>query len=58
MDEDWTYACNVADALAWVLGRIKKTERFLSDAYLNLDKLMRIVRRIEKETKVKFEDYK
>ena len=56
MDEDWTYACNVADALDWVLGR-EKTERFL-DAYLNLDKLMRIVRRIEKETKVKFEDYK
>ena len=41
-----------------MLGRIKSTDRFLSDAYLNLDKLMAIVRRIEKETGVKFEDYR
>ncbi len=58
MDKDWEYACSVADALDWVLGRIKSTDRFLSDAYLNLDKLMAIVRRIEKETGVKFEDYR
>ena len=55
-DRDWIYACSVSDTLDWVLGRIG-TEDFLGDSYLNLGELMRRVRRIERESGRKFEDY-
>ena len=45
-DDDFIYACNVSDALSWVLGE-ESTERFRSDAYLNLAKLKRMVTEIE-----------
>ncbi len=39
-DKDFAYICNVEDTLFWVLGEIE-TERFLSDAYMNLENLRR-----------------
>ena len=51
-----TYACDVSDALSWVLGEIT-TEQFLSDSYLNMEKLKRIIREIEKRTGKKLEEW-
>ena len=50
------FACDVIDALSWVLGEIT-TEQFLSDSYLNMEKLKRIIREIEKRTGKKLEEW-
>ncbi len=55
-DDNWRYACDVVDTLYWVLGEID-TERFLSDAYLNLEKLRKTVARIESETGKSFNNF-
>jgi len=39
-DKDFKYLCNVLDTLSWVLGEIS-TEDFKSDAYINLDQVMK-----------------
>ncbi|MBW2672630.1 MAG: hypothetical protein JRD89_04330 [Deltaproteobacteria bacterium] len=44
-----TYACDVCDALSWVLGEIT-TEQFLSDSYLDMENLKGLIRNIEKRT--------
>ncbi|MHC1625835.1 MAG: hypothetical protein ACXQTN_00620 [Methanoculleaceae archaeon] len=49
------FACDVSDALNWVLGEIT-TEHFLSDSYLDMGKLKRIIGKIEKRTGIKFEE--
>ena len=54
--ENIVFACDVVDALSWVLGEIT-TEQFLSDSYLNMEKLKRITREIEKRTGKKFEEW-
>jgi len=56
-DPDFKYACDVADALAWVLGEID-TYKFTSPNYLNLDRLMAMVKEIEMKRGVKFSEYK
>ncbi|ACL11455.1 hypothetical protein DKAM_1129 [Desulfurococcus amylolyticus 1221n] len=56
-DDNWRYACDVVDTLYWVLGEID-TEDFLSDTYLNLEKLKRIVARIERKTGKSFSEFK
>ena len=56
-DPAFRYACDVADALAWVLGEID-TGKFTGPDYLNLDKLIAIVKKIEEERGVKFSEYK
>ena len=56
-DKDFSYACCVCDVLNWVLGE-ETTERFLGDAYLNIEKLREWARRLEKITGVSFEDYR
>jgi hypothetical protein len=43
--------------LAWVLGEID-TDKFTGPDYLNLDKLMTIVKEIEEKRGVKFGEYK
>ena len=50
------FACDVIDALSWVLGEIT-TEQFLSDSYLNIEKVKRIIREIEKRTGKKLEEW-
>lgn len=52
-----TYACAVSDALTWVLGEIT-TEQFLSDSYLDMEKLKRLIRKIEKRVGKELEEYK
>jgi len=54
--EEWEYACNVCDVLSWILGGIS-TEDFLSEDYLNINKLREIVKQIESRTGQKFENY-
>jgi len=44
-DPNWIYACTVVDTLSWVLGEID-TEKFLSNAYLNMSKLRKIMNEI------------
>ena len=39
--EDFRFACNVCDALDWVLEETV-TEHFLSDSYLNIEKLKKM----------------
>jgi hypothetical protein len=56
-DPAFKYACDVADALAWVLGEID-TGKFTGPDYLNLDKLMTIVKEIEEKRGAKFGEYK
>ena len=56
-DPNFKYACDVADTLAWVLGEID-TYKFTSPNYLNLDRLMAMVKEIEKKRGVKFSEYK
>lgn len=50
--KDFDFACNVGDAIAWVLGVIT-TERFKSDAYIDFAKLKAIVSNIETRTGLK-----
>ncbi len=47
--EDEVYACNVCDALGWVLEDIL-TDNFKTDAYLKLNKLKHSVRVLERMT--------
>ncbi len=56
-DPAFTYACDVTDALAWVLGEID-TGEFTGTNYLNLDRLMAMVKEVEKKRGVKFSEYK
>lgn len=55
-DKDFSYSCNITDALSWVLEEIS-TEHFRSNAYLDIDNLKKIVEKIEKRTGVKLENY-
>ncbi len=50
------YACNVQDTIAWVLMEIE-TDRFLSDAYLNIEVLKLIAENIELRTAKKLDDF-
>ena len=51
-----TYACDISDALSWVLGEIS-TKLFLSDSYLDMERLRVIVKNIEKRSGRKFNEY-
>ena len=51
------FACDVDDTIAWVLGEIT-TERFTSDAYVNIEVLQLIATNIELRTGHKLEDFK
>ncbi len=53
-NKDFDFACNVHDAICWVLGEIP-TEDFRSDCYLNVAKLQTIVKKIEDRTEQKLE---
>ena len=55
-DTNVTFACNVADTIDWFLGETP-TDYFMSDAYLDIDKLRGIVRKIEGRTGEKLEEY-
>jgi hypothetical protein len=52
----FAFACNASDTIDWVLGEIE-TDWFMSDAYLDRDKLKGMVRTIEKRTGKKLEEY-
>jgi hypothetical protein len=54
--KDVAYSNDIDDALSWVLGQIT-TERFLSDAYVNLSNLYEIAEKVEVRTGNKVEDY-
>jgi hypothetical protein len=54
-NKDVQYACNVCDALAWVLGEIS-TERFRSSDYTNFDNLKHITGNVETTTGKKLAD--
>ncbi len=54
--DDVKFCCNVSDALYWVSGEIS-TERFRSDAYLNLVELRKVAREVEARTGKKLEEY-
>jgi len=51
-DEALKYACNVSGALSWVLGDID-TESFTGPDYINPDRLVAIVREIERKRSVR-----
>ncbi|GAJ05521.1 unnamed protein product, partial [marine sediment metagenome] len=51
------YACNVTDALYWILEE-PSTERFRSSAYLDLDLLKLLARTIETRTGEKLVNYR
>jgi hypothetical protein len=55
-NKDVSYACDVIDALDWVLGLIS-TEHFLSDSYLNLAGLQKLVKEVEKRAGKKLQMY-
>ncbi|GAI76288.1 unnamed protein product [marine sediment metagenome] len=55
--KDVQYACNITDALYWVL-RETQTVRFRSSDYLNLDKLKLMARTIETRTGEKPTNYR
>ena len=52
--DDFKFACNVEDALSWVLEEIS-TPAFLSNGYLNIEELQRIASKAEKEAISKIE---
>ena len=54
--EDWTYACNVCDALSWVLGEIK-SDHFQSDAHLSVVELRRMAVAVEVKSGKRLADY-
>ena len=47
--KDYIYACNVGDALSYVLGEIS-IESFRSDSYLNIDNLKEIINELERRS--------
>jgi hypothetical protein len=53
-DEDLKYACDVSGALSWALGDID-TESFTGPDYINPDRLVAIVRKIERKRSVRFD---
>jgi len=55
-DVDVVFACNVSDALWWVLEEIS-TKGFRSERYLNMTNLKRIVGEIERRTGRGLEGY-
>lgn len=55
-NKDVQYACNICDALYWILGEIS-TENFTSDTHLNLEHLERLARSVEERTENKLADY-
>ncbi|MCC6020389.1 MAG: hypothetical protein LM577_03355 [Thermoproteaceae archaeon] len=55
-DEALKYACSVSDALSWALGEID-TDAFLGPGYLNLDRLVAIVREMERKRGVRLDRY-
>lgn len=50
------FACDVDDTLDWIL-EDTSTERFKSIDYLNYDKLLEIIKGIEKRTGLSWKDY-
>jgi hypothetical protein len=54
--DDLKFCNNAFDTLYWILGEIS-TERFRSDAYLNLAELKEVAREIETRTGRKLEEY-
>lgn len=50
------FACDVLDALSWVL-EDETTEHFKSIDYLDYDKLLEIIKGIEKRTGLSWKDY-
>jgi hypothetical protein len=50
------YACDISDALSWALGDID-TERFTGPDYFNLNRLVAIVREIERKRGVRLDCY-
>jgi hypothetical protein len=56
-DEALKYACDVGDALSRALGEID-TERFTGPDYFNLDRLVAIVREIERKRGVRLDRYR
>ena len=55
-DKTVSFACDVYDALSWVLEE-EPTEKFLSADFLNIKHLESLVRKIKKRTQNKFSDY-
>jgi hypothetical protein len=53
-DETLKYVCNVGDALSCALGEID-IERFTGPDYFNPDRLVAIVREIERKRGVRFD---
>lgn len=55
-NKDFDFACNVTDTISWVLMETT-TEIFISDAFINLDKLQKVAYRIEIRTGKSLDDY-
>ena len=57
VDKNVSFACDAYDVLRWVLGE-EPTDVFKSSDYLDIKYLKSLVRKIEKRTNKKFEDFK
>jgi hypothetical protein len=52
----FTFAMNVSDAIDWFLGETP-TDDFVSDAFLNMERLREVAHMIERKTGENFEGY-